>query len=58
MVVRVEPLDHLEGGDVHTALLVATAHGKVLIERGKLLRGVPFGDSLGVGWLAVETDSN
>jgi hypothetical protein len=25
---------------------VATAHGKVLIEGGELLRGVAFGDSL------------
>jgi hypothetical protein len=53
VVVGVEPLDHLEGGDVHTALLVAAAHGKVLIERGQLLRGVAFGDGLGgrgVSW--------
>lgn len=46
VVVGVKPLDHLEGGDIDTALLVATAHGEVLIERGELLLGVAFGNGL------------
>lgn len=46
VVVGVEPLDHLKGGDVHTALLVATAHSEVLIERGELLGSVALGNSL------------
>ena len=46
VVVGVKPLDHLKGGDIDTALLVATAHGKVLIERRELLAGVTLGDGL------------
>ncbi len=32
VVVGVEPLDHLQGGDIDTILLVATAHGEVLVD--------------------------
>jgi len=46
MIVRVEPLDHLEGRDVDVALLVATAHGEVLIKRRELLAPVALRDSL------------
>lgn len=46
VVVGVKPLNHLQGGDIDTTLLVATAHGKVLIERGELLLGVAFRNSL------------
>lgn len=46
VVVRVEPLDHLESGDVNSTLLVATAHGEVLISSIELLRCVTLGDSL------------
>ena len=46
MVVGVEPLDHLEGGDVDAILLVATAHGEVLIERVELVLGVALRDGL------------
>lgn len=47
VVVGIEPLDHLEGGHIDTILLVATAHGEVLIERVKLVLGVALGDGLG-----------
>lgn len=50
VVVGVEPLDHLEGGDIDTTLLMATAHGEVLIERGELLGGVTLGNSLHTEW--------
>lgn len=46
VVVGVKPLNHLEGGDIDTTLLVATAHGEVLIERGELLGSVTLGNSL------------
>lgn len=46
VVVGVEPLDHLQGRDIYTALLVATAHGEVLVESIELLGGVSIGDSL------------
>src|SRR5690606_6014079 len=46
VVVRVKPLDHFEGRDIDAALLVATAHGEVLVNGVKLLGGVTLGDSL------------
>lgn len=51
VVVGVEPLDHLEGGDVNAVLLVATAHGEVLIERVELVLGVALRDDL--RWMSV-----
>jgi hypothetical protein len=46
VVVGVKPLNHLQSGDIDTSLLVATAHGEVLIERGELLLGVAFGNGI------------
>jgi hypothetical protein len=45
VVVRVEPLDHLEGGDIDTLLLETTAHGEVLIDSVEVVLGVTLGDS-------------
>lgn len=44
MVVRVEPLDHLQSGDIDTVLLVTTAHGEVLIERVQVVLAVALRD--------------
>ncbi|KAK1242143.1 hypothetical protein MKX07_000129 [Trichoderma sp. CBMAI-0711] len=46
VVVGVEPLDHLQGGDVDPTLLVATAHGEVLVNGVKAILGVSLRDSL------------
>lgn len=46
VVVRVEPLDHLEGWNIDTILLVATAHGEVLINLVQVVLGVSLWDSL------------
>jgi hypothetical protein len=46
MVIAVEPFDHLQGWNVHGSLLVAAAHGEVLIEGVKLLRSVTLRDGL------------
>ena len=46
VVVGVKPLNHLETGDIDTLLLVATAHGEVLINGIKTILGVTVGDSL------------
>ncbi|TFA99429.1 hypothetical protein CCMA1212_008781 [Trichoderma ghanense] len=46
VVVGVEPLDHLQGGDVDAALLVATAHGEVLVNGVKAILGVSLRNSL------------
>lgn len=51
VVVAVEPLHHLQGRDIDTALLVATAHGEVLIDGSELLRGVTLGNGLHRGGL-------
>lgn len=47
VVVRVEPLDHLERWNINTILLVATAHGEVLIDLVQVVLGVSLWDSLG-----------
>jgi len=44
VVVRVEPLNHLQGGDIDTLLLETTAHGEVLIERVEVVLAVALGD--------------
>lgn len=46
VVVGVEPLDHLQAGDVDALLLVATAHGEVLVDGVKTILGVPLGNGL------------
>lgn len=47
VVVRVKPLDHFEGWNIDTILLVATAHGEVLIDLVQVVLGVSLWDSLG-----------
>lgn len=54
VVVGVEPLDHLERLDVDAVLLVATAHGEVLVNGGEVGAGVALGD--GVEHLDVVED--
>lgn len=46
VVVRVEPLDHLEGGDINalSGLLETTAHGEVLVKSVEVVLGVTLGD--------------
>lgn len=46
VVVGVEPLDHLQRGDIDALLLVATAHGEVLVNGIETILGVSLGDSL------------
>lgn len=46
VVVRVEPLNHLEGWNIDTILLVATAHSKVLVNLVQVVLGVSLRDSL------------
>ncbi|KAI6768810.1 hypothetical protein HG531_010999 [Fusarium graminearum] len=46
VVVRVEPLDHLQRGDIDTLLLVTTAHGEVLVNGVKAILGVSLGNGL------------
>ena len=47
VVVGVKPLDHLQGGDIYTALLVATAHGEVFVDGVEVGARVPLRDGLG-----------
>ncbi len=50
MVVRVEPLLHLGGGEVDAVLLVATGHGEVGVKSIEAGAGVLLGDEVeGVG---------
>ena len=46
VVVGVKPLDHLQTGNVNAVLLVATAHGEVLVDGVEAILGVALGDSL------------
>jgi hypothetical protein len=46
MVVRVEPLNHLQRWDINAILLVATAHGEVLIDSVQVVLGVSLWNSL------------
>lgn len=46
VVVGVKPLNHLQRGDIDASLLVATAHGEVLVNSVKAILGVALGDSL------------
>lgn len=46
VVVGVEPLHHLQAGNIDTALLVATAHGEVLIDLVQAILGVTLGNGL------------
>jgi hypothetical protein len=48
VVVGVEPLDHLQRGNIDTLLLVTTAHGEVLVNGVKAILGVSLGNSLKV----------
>jgi hypothetical protein len=54
VVVGVEPLDHLEGGDINAILLVATAHSEVLVDGLEVVLGVTLRD--GVEHLDVVED--
>lgn len=46
MVVRVEPFDHLQRGNIDTTLLVSTAHGEVFIDAVEVRATVTLGNSL------------
>ncbi len=46
VVVGVKPLDHLQAGNVDTVLLMATAHGEVLVNGIQLGAGIALGDTL------------
>lgn len=46
VVVGIEPLDHFQAGHVNATLLVATTHGKVLVNIVKAILGVSLGNSL------------
>ena len=46
VVVRIEPLHHLQTGDINAILLVATAHGKVFIDPVEASLCVSLGGSL------------
>lgn len=48
VVVGVEPLDHLQTGDIDASLLVATAHGEVLVNSVKAILGVALRNSLSI----------
>lgn len=45
VVVGVKPLNHLQGGDIDTILLVTTAHSEVLIKGVQVVLAVALGDS-------------
>lgn len=53
MVVRIEPLDHLQRWDIDALLLETTAHSEVLVNSVELVLGVPLWDSLFDGLAAV-----
>jgi hypothetical protein len=44
VVVGVEPLDHLQGGDINALLLETTTHGEVLVEGVELVLRVALRD--------------
>lgn len=44
VVVGVEPLDHLQTGDINALLLVTTAHGEVLVDGVEAILGVALGN--------------
>ncbi|CAH0014573.1 unnamed protein product [Clonostachys rhizophaga] len=46
VVVGVKPLDHLQARNVNAVLLVATAHGEVLVDEVKTILGVAGRDGL------------
>jgi hypothetical protein len=46
VVVGVKPLDHLQARNVNAVLLVATAHGEVLVDEVKTILGVTGRDGL------------
>lgn len=46
VVVGIKPLNHLQRGDVDASLLVATAHGEVLVNSVKTILGVTLRNSL------------
>jgi hypothetical protein len=46
VVVRVEPLDHLQAGDIYTTLLMSTAHGEVFIYGVEVRVAVALGHGL------------
>ena len=46
MVVGVEPLRHLGGGDVNAIALATTAHREVDIERGETEALIALGDDV------------
>ena len=45
VVVGVKPLNHLQGGNIDTILLVTTAHSEVLIKGVQVVLAVALGDS-------------
>jgi hypothetical protein len=49
VVVGVEPLDHLQRGDIDALLLVATAHGEVLVDGVEAFLCVTLRDGLDRG---------
>ena len=46
VVVAVEPLDHLQGGDIDASLLVTTTHGKVGVKGVEVVLAVTLGDDV------------
>lgn len=46
VVVGVKPLDHFQTGDVNGPLLVATAHGEILVDSVEAILGVSLRNSL------------
>lgn len=46
VVVGIEPLDHLQAGNIDASLLVTTAHGEVLVNGVKTILGVSLGNGL------------
>lgn len=58
VVVGVEPLDHFQAGNIDTLLLVATAHGKVLVNGVQAILSVSLGNSLSDRLLASSRESH
>jgi hypothetical protein len=53
VVVRVEPLHHLQARHIDAILLVSTAHGKVLVDGVEASLGISLGSSLDSLELAI-----
>ena len=50
VVVRVEPLLHLLGGEIDSITLASTAHGEVAVEGGDVGGSILGGDDLESSW--------